>query len=70
MPTQSNIKDLCTDRFNWLEKDLCMFQSKGRFLLLGDLMPGWVKLKMYMMYMCVIGMFGKNASNTNVNLLI
>ena len=36
MPTQGNIKHLCTDRFNLLEEDICMFQSKGRVLLLGD----------------------------------
>ena len=29
MPTQDNIKHLCTDRFNLLEEDVCMFQSKG-----------------------------------------
>ena len=36
MPTQGNIKHLCTDRFNLLEEDICMFQSKWQVLLLGD----------------------------------
>ena len=36
MPTQGNIKNLCTDRFNLLEESVYMFQSKGRILLLGN----------------------------------
>ena len=36
LPTQGNVKHICTDRFNLLEEDICMFQSKGRVLLLGD----------------------------------
>ena len=35
-PTQDYINHICTDRFNWLEEDICMFKSKGRVLLLGD----------------------------------
>ena len=29
LPTQGNVKHICTDRFNLLEEDICMFQSKG-----------------------------------------
>ena len=38
LPAQGNVKHTCTDRFNMLEEDtcICMFQSKGRILLLGD----------------------------------
>ena len=35
MPTQGNIKHLCSNRFTLLEEDICMFQWKGRVLLLG-----------------------------------
>ena len=30
LPTQGNVKHICTDRFNLLEEGICMFQSKGR----------------------------------------
>ena len=36
VPTQGNVKHIRTDRFSLLEQDICMFQSKGRVLLLGD----------------------------------
>ena len=36
LPTKGNVKHICTDRFNLLEEDICMFQSKGRDLLLGN----------------------------------
>ena len=36
LPTQGNVKHICTDRFSLLEEYICIFQSKGRVLLLGD----------------------------------
>ena len=36
MTTQGSVKQVCTDRFNLLEEDICMFQSKGRVVLLGN----------------------------------
>ena len=30
LPTQGNVKHICTNRFNLLGEDICMFQSKGR----------------------------------------
>ena len=67
MPTQGNIKHLCTDRFNLLEEDICMFQSKGRVLLLGDFNARVGKSEDVD---DVIGMFGENTYNSNGNLLI
>ena len=34
LPTQGEVKHICTDRLNLLQEDICMFLSKGRVLLL------------------------------------
>ena len=67
MPTQGSIKHLCTDRFNLLEEDIFMFQSKGRVLLLGDFNTRVDKSEDVD---DVIGMFGESTCNSNGNLLI
>ena len=67
MPTQGSVKQICTDRFNLLEEDICMFQSKGRVLLLGDFNARVGKSDDID---DVIGMFGENTCNSNGNLLI
>ena len=36
MPTQASVKQVCTDGFNLLQEVICMSQSKGRVVLLGD----------------------------------
>ena len=64
MPTQGNIKHLCTDRFHLLEEDICSFQSKGRVLLLGY--PNARVGKSEDVH-DVIGMFGENSCNCNDN---
>ena len=46
MPTQGNIKCLCTDRFNLTKKAICIFSQKGKFCFCMISMPGWVKAKM------------------------
>ena len=55
--TQCKIKQLGTDRFNLLEEDICMFQSKGRVLLLGVFNARVGKSEDVGN---VIGMFGEN----------
>ena len=35
MPTQVSVKQVSTDRLNLIEEDICMFQLKGRVVLLG-----------------------------------
>ena len=67
MPTQGSVKQICTDRFNLLEEDICMFQSKGRVLLLGDFNARVGKSDDID---DVIGMFRENTCNSNGNLLI
>ena len=67
LPTQGNVKHICTDRFNLLEEDICMFQSKGRVLLLGDF-NARVGKSNDLDY--VIGMFGEASSNSNGKLLL
>ena len=68
IPTQGNIKHLCTNRFKLLEEDMCMFQSKGRVLLLGDFNARVDKSENVD---GVIEMTGKNihTCNSNVNIL-
>ena len=36
LPTQGNIKHICSNRFKLLEEDISLFKSKGRVLLLVD----------------------------------
>ena len=67
MPTQGNVKQVCNDRFNLLEEDICMFQSKGRVLVLGDFNARVGKGEDVD---DVVGMFGENTCNSNGNLLI
>ena len=67
LPTQGNVKYICTDRFNLLEEDICMFQSKGRVLLLGDFNARVGKSNDVD---DVIGMFGEASCNSNGKLLI
>ena len=67
LPTQGNIKHICTDRFKLLEEDICMFQSKGRVLLLGDFNARVGKSNDVD---DVIGIFGEASCNSNGNLLI
>ena len=67
LPTQGNVKHICTDRFNLLEEDICMFQSKGRVLLLGDFNARVGKSNDVD---DVIGMFGEASCNCNGKLLI
>ena len=67
LPTQGNVKHICSDRFNLLEEDICMFQSKGRVLLLGDFNARVGKSNEVG---DVIGMFGEASCNSNGNLLI
>ena len=67
LPTQGNVKHICTDRFNLLEEDICMFQSKGRVLLLGDFNARVGKSNDLD---DVIGMFGEASCNGNGKLLI
>ena len=67
MPTQSSVKQVCTDRYNLLEEDICMFQSKGRVVLLGDFNARVGKSDDVD---DVIGMFGETTCNSNGNLLI
>ena len=67
--TQGNLKHIhiCTDRFKLLEEDICMFQSKGRVLLLGDFNAMVGKSKHVDN---VIGIFGEASCNSNGKLLI
>ena len=45
LPTQGNVnKHIYTDRFNLLEEDISMFQSKWRDCFWGILMLGWVRV--------------------------
>ena len=67
LPTQGNVKHICTDRFNLLEEDICTFQSKGRVLLLGDFNARVGKSNDLD---DVIGMFGEASCNSNGKLLI
>ena len=36
VPAEGNVIQVCTNMFNLLDEDNCMFQSAGRVLLLGD----------------------------------
>ena len=65
--TQGKVKQICTERFNFLEEDMCMFQWKGRVLLLGDFNARVGKGDHVDE---VIGMFGENTCNSNGKLLI
>ena len=69
IPTQGNIKHLCTNRFKLLEEDMCMFQSKGQVLLLGDFNTRVDKSENVN---DIIEMTGENihTCNSNGNLLI
>ena len=67
MPTHGNVKQVYTGRFNLLDEDICMPQSKGRVLLLGDFN---LKIGKNDDVDDVIGMFGKSTCNSNGNLLI
>ena len=67
MPTQGSLKQLCIDRYNLLEEDICLFQSKGRVLLLGDFNA---RVGRSCDVDDVIGMFEETTSNSNSNLLI
>ena len=67
LPTQGNVKRICADRFNLLEEDVCMFQSKGRVLLLGDFNA---RVGKSIVEDSVIGMFGEASCNSNGKLLI
>ena len=67
MPTQGNIKQICTDRFNLLEEDIRKFQSKGRVVLVGDFNARVGKGDSVD---DVIGMFGESTCNSNGNMLI
>ena len=67
MPIQGNIKHVCTDRFNLLEEDISMFQSKRQVLLLGD---SNTRVGKGEDVDDVIGMFGENTCDSNGNLLI
>ena len=67
LPTQGNVKHVCVERFNLLEEDVCMFQSKGRVLLLGDFNARVGKSNDED---SVIGMFGESSCNSNGKLLI
>ena len=67
MPTQGSIKQVCTDWYNLLEEEICMFQSKGRVVLLGDFNA---RLGKSDDVDDVIGMFGETTCSGNGNLLI
>ena len=67
LPTQPNVKHICTDRFNLLEEDICMFQSKRRVLLLGDFNAKVGKSNNLDDVIC---MFGEASCNSNGKLLI
>ena len=61
------MKHICTDRFNLLEEDICMFQSKGKVLLLGNINARVGKSNDLD---DVKGMFREHSCNSNGNLLI
>ena len=67
VPAQGNVKHICSDRFNLLEEDICMFHAKGRVLLLGDFNARVGKSNEVD---DIIGMFGEASCNSNGNLLI
>ena len=60
--TQGNVKHICTDTFKLLKEDICMFQSKGRVLLVGDFNARVGKGDDED---DVIGMFGEASCNSN-----
>ena len=66
MPTQGNIKQKCTNSFNFLKEDIYRFKSKGRVLLLEDFN---VRVGKRSDVGNIVVMFGEDTCNSNSNLL-